>query len=105
MKTLKKITSVTVPADFDEVVEALNGADGMMARVVLFCDQDLCTVLEEMKFANRNIKGSYGGGEKLKRLYKDKGYEAVFEAVVKFCKNKRIKVMKTKVRYEYEEVK
>jgi len=105
MNKLNESTKVTLPADFDEVINALNDADGFMERVVLYLDDNLRTVLEEMKFANRNARGSYGGGKKLKNLYKKKGYEAVERAVVKFCKKNNITVMKTKIRYEYEEVK
>lgn len=105
MKKLNEITQVTLPDDFADMIDVLSNADGMMERVVLYCDENLRVVLEEMKFANRNIRGSYGGGEKLSRLYRNKGYQAVHEAVVKFCHKNNIRVMLTRVTHTYEEVK
>jgi hypothetical protein len=105
MKKLSEITEVKIPSDFDEMVDALSSADGFMERVVLYCDRDLCTVLEEMKFANRNVRGSYGGGKALTELYRKEDYKGVYEAVVKFCKKNNIKVLVARVSVAYEEVK
>ena len=105
MKKLSEVAEVRLPDDFCDVVDALRRADGWMDRVVFYFSENLRVVLEEMKFANRNARGSYGGGAKLKSLYDKKGYEAVEAAVIKFCKKRKIKVYKTRIEYHYEEVK
>lgn len=101
---LEGITKVTLPSDFEEVVDALSTADGWMDRVVLYTDQNLNHVLEAMKYANRNARGSYGGGAGLKNLYRKKGYIAVQEAVVKFCKKYNIEVYTTQLTRQYVKV-
>lgn len=103
MKKLKEIKEVKLPVDFCDLVDTLSAADGFTDRVVLYCDENLRAVLEAMKYANKNIRGSYGGGRALTMLYEAKGFFAVEKAVIKFCKKHKIKVFRTKITYHYEE--
>lgn len=102
---LAGITKVIIPDDFDGLVDALNWADGMMDRVVLSCDKNLCLIMEHLDLANCNARGSYGGGKKLKKLYgKDCDWQAVEKVIINYCKRHKIKVLKRRIEYHYDEV-
>lgn len=106
-KKVKEIKEIKIPSDFYDVVEALDGADGWAERVVLYCDNGLCAVLEATGLANRNVRGSYGGGAKLKSLMRRRkdGYAAVIDVIKKFCVKRGIKVLVARVVTTYEELK
>jgi hypothetical protein len=105
-KKIREIKEIRIPADFYDAVEALNDADGYMERVVLYFDNNLCTVLEATGLANRNNRGSYSGGAKLKGLMdrRKDGYAAVMGVIKTFCKKRNIKVLVARVTTTYEEI-
>jgi hypothetical protein len=95
------ITQVKLPEDFTDMLSELSHADGFMDRILLMCDDNLCTVLEEMDIANKNIRGSYGGGKKLHAILdrSKRSFEAVREEVIAYCKKRNINVRQEVVTY------
>lgn len=93
------IKEVKIPGDFDEIVSILVESDGFVARAVIY-NTTVATIMSEMGFASKNAKGSYGGTEKLRKLYKKEDDIGVLKAFKAFCREKGIKMFMARVVYD-----